>query len=89
MLINKIALFQMLGFASSSQNNGAKFQILLYIVTYLHRKSHDTIYRITQKTVRAFFRQILFIFEWNLQIVKLKIVNDLNKGSVKSGGMEV
>ena len=62
----------MLRYDSFSHYNVAQFQILLYIVTYLYRKSHNTIYRLTQKTVHVFFWQILFIYEWNVQMVTLK-----------------
>ena len=48
---NKITLFQMLLLVRFSQYDGAQFQILLYIVTYLYRKTHETIYRMTQNSL--------------------------------------
>ena len=71
-------------FAIFSRYKGATFQILLYIVTYQYRKSHDTINRLTQKTKYAFFWHTLFICEWNVHMVELKTEDKLNKRSVKT-----
>ena len=41
-------------------------------VMYSYQKLLDTIYIFTQKTVQKFFRHILLIYEWNLQMVEFK-----------------